>query len=180
MPCRGGRCGRFGKGVKRLYTLGHSRHGIAQFIELAQRHHINLIADVRGQPFSRFNPQFNREPFRDALEEAGIAYQWFGDRLSGRPAEREFYGPDGQILWDQLRQWPELLDALDKLLFQAADKTIALVCAEENPMKCHRRFLLTPPLIDAGAKIIHIRGDGTIENEQDMARRTDDPQLDLF
>ncbi|NQU71045.1 MAG: DUF488 domain-containing protein [Rhodospirillales bacterium] len=166
--------------MKRLYTLGHSRHGIAQFIDLARQHGITLIADVRGQPFSRYNPQFNREHFRNSLEAAGIAYQWFGDRLSGRPVEREFYGADGEVLWDKLRQWPELLDALDKLLFQAAHKTIALVCAEEDPMKCHRRFQLTPPLIDSGAEIIHIRGDGSIETEQDLARRTGNPQLDLF
>ena len=166
--------------MKRLYTLGHSRHDIAHFIELARQHGITLIADVRGQPFSRYNPQFNREKFRDSLESAGLAYQWFGDRLSGRPAEREFYGPDGDIQWDKLRQWPELQDGLDRLLFQAATKTIALVCAEENPLQCHRRFLLTPPLLAVGAEIHHIRGDGSVESEQELARRSDDPQLDLF
>ena len=94
--------------------------------------------------------------------------------------EKEFYGPDGKILWDKLKRWPDLHEALDKLLFQAADKTIALVCAEEDPLKCHRRFLLTPPLGALGAEIIHIRGDGTLEAEQELARRTEDPQLDLF
>jgi uncharacterized protein (DUF488 family) len=166
--------------MKRLYTLGHSSHGIDGFIGLARQHGVNLIADVRGQPFSRYNPQFNREKFRDSLEAAGIAYQWFGDRLSGRPVEKEFYSPDGKILWDKLKQWPDLHEALDKLLFQAANKTVALVCAEEDPMKCHRRFLLMPPLVAAGAEIIHIRGDGSTEPEKELARRTDDPQLDLF
>jgi uncharacterized protein (DUF488 family) len=79
-----------------------------------------------------------------------------------------------------LKQWPELHNGLDRLLFQAATKTIALVCAEENPLQCHRRFLLTPPLVASGAEIHHIRGNRRIETEQELARRTDDPQLDLF
>jgi len=84
--------------VKRVYTLGHSSHGIDEFIGLAQRHGFDLIADVRGQPFSRYNPQFNRDKLHDSLEAARIAYQWFGDRLSARPVERDFYGPDSKIL----------------------------------------------------------------------------------
>mgnify|MGYP003927678005 CR=1 FL=1 len=79
-----------------------------------------------------------------------------------------------------MKQWPELHNGLDRLLFQAATKTIALVCAEENPLQCHRRFLLTPPLVASGAEIHHIRGNRRIETEQELARRTDDPQLDLF
>ncbi len=100
-----------GEGVT-VYTLGHSRHAIEAFIDLARLHDITLVVDVRGQPFSRFNPQYNRERFKDALAERGIDYLWFGDRLSGRPTEPEFHGPDGKVLWDKLRRWPALHEAL--------------------------------------------------------------------
>ncbi len=167
----------------RIHTLGHSRHGIARFIELVRAHGIAVVADVRGQPYSRYNPQFNRETFRDALEAAGIEYRWFGDRLSGRPRDPDFYGPDGKVLWDRLENWPALHEGLAEVLALADGTGVALVCAEENPMTCHRRFLLTPPLIAAGAEVLHIRGDGAVETEDELLireRKDDDGQLDLF
>ncbi len=156
-----------GEGVT-VYTLGHSRHAIEAFIDLARLHDITLVVDVRGQPFSRFNPQYNRERFKDALAERGIDYLWFGDRLSGRPTEPEFHGPDGKVLWDKLRRWPALHEALAEVLHNASDKRLALVCAEEDPMRCHRRFLLTPPLAEQGANVVHIRGDGRLQPEEEL------------
>ena len=70
-----------------LYTIGHSRHAIDAFIDLAEHHCISLFVDVRGQPYSRFNPQYNRERFRESLAEHGIDYSWLGARLSGRPTD---------------------------------------------------------------------------------------------
>jgi uncharacterized protein (DUF488 family) len=155
----------------RIHTLGHSRHSIEHFIDLAKRHGVALIVDVRGQPFSRFNPQFNRERFRAALAAAGIAYEWRGEALSGRPKAREFYGPDGEVLWDKLRDWSELHAGLDEVVRLACRGPLALVCAEEDPLHCHRRFLLTPPLERLGADVVHIRGDGRSEREADVRAR---------
>ncbi len=167
-----------------VYTLGHSRHALEHFAGLCARHAIGLVVDVRGQPYSRFNPQFNRERFGAALADHGIGYLWLGDRLSGRPKEPEFRGPDGKVLWDRLRHWPALHDGLAEVLERAAGERLALVCAEEDPMRCHRRFLLTPPLVERGARVVHIRGDGRLEPEEVLRQReyakTGAAQLNLF
>lgn len=166
-----------------LYTLGHSRHPIEDFTALVRRHAVALVVDVRGQPYSRFNPQFNRERLEQSLTEAEIGYLWLGDRLSGRPREPNFYGPDGKVLWDRLRHWPALREGLEEVLERAAATRLALVCAEEDPMRCHRRFLLTPPLVERGAEVLHIRGDGRIEAEADLGAEADGEakgQLSLF
>ena len=158
-----------GEGVT-LYTLGHSRHTIEKFIDLARRHSVRLIVDVRGQPYSRFNPQYNRERLKDALTNSDIEYLWLGDQLSGRPKDPKFQGPDGQVLWDELKKWPDLLEGIAAVLARAAETRLALVCAEEDPMSCHRRFLLTPPLCERGARVLHIRGDGRIQPEDELRR----------
>ncbi len=167
-----------------LYTLGHSRHAIEAFVDLAARHGVSLIVDVRGQPYSRFNPQYNRERFKDALAEHAIDYLWLGDRLGGRPKEPEYHGSDGKVLWDKLRRRPAVLEGLDELLRRAGEARLALVCAEEDPMRCHRRLLLTPPLVERGARILHIRGDGRLQPEEELqrseARAADGGQLSLF
>ena len=166
-----------------IHTLGHSRHSVADFAVLANKHGVEMIVDVRGQPWSRFNPQFNREPFREALAAEGLGYRWEGDYLSGRPRDRRFYGEDGNVNWAASRAWPAFHEALDGVMELAGRERIALVCAEEDPLQCHRRFLLTPPLIDRKATILHIRKTGGIETETETARRaagTDARQVDLF
>jgi uncharacterized protein (DUF488 family) len=64
----------------------------------------------------------------------------------------------------------------------AGGTSLALVCAEEDPLHCHRRFLLTPPLERLGAEIIHVRGDGRVETEAEVRAREKPSarQKDLF
>jgi uncharacterized protein (DUF488 family) len=156
-----------GEGVT-LYTLGHSRHPIEKFIDLARGHGIDVIVDVRGQPYSRFNPQFNRERFEKSLANGGIGYVWMGDRLSGRPKDPKFRGPDSQVLWNALMRSPGVREGIAEVLDLAGESRLALVCAEENPLTCHRRILLTPPLTEQGAEVLHIRGDGRVEAEASL------------
>lgn len=166
-----------------IYTLGHSRHGIDAFIALARQHGVETIVDVRGQPWSRYNPQFNRDAVADAVRQAGLTYRWEGERLSGRPKDRRFYDAQGKVDWDALRQCPALAEGLDEIRALAETSTPALVCAEEDPLHCHRRGLLTDPLIDRGAAVLHIRRGGTIETEEQVAARArgaDPRQIDLF
>lgn len=167
-----------------LWTLGHSRHPIERFVELARDQYIGLVVDVRGQPFSRFNPQFNRERFSTALEAAGIDYAWYGRTLSGRPAEPGLRDADGAVDWDAVRAWPDFEADIEEVRARARSHRLALVCAEEDPLHCHRRFLLTPPLQAKGAHVMHIRGDGRVEDEATVTAR-DRPkretrQPDLF
>ena len=154
-----------------VYTLGHSRHSIERFIGLAERHAVALIADVRGQPFSRFNPQFNRERLREALAAAGIDYLWLGETLSGRPADPGFRDRAGAVDWPAVRAWPAFQADIARIDAAARECRLALVCAEEDPVGCHRRFLLTPELLARGAEVRHIRGDGRIETEHEVAER---------
>ena len=166
-----------------IYTLGHSRHSFDDFAALAKRHSVDMIVDVRGQPWSRFNPQFNRETFQAALEDAGLGYRWEGERLSGRPVDRRFYKSDGKVDWPALRQWPALGAGLDDIRALAGNTHIALVCAEEDPLRCHRRVLLTGPLIERGASVVHIRKTGDTETEDFVTARetgSDPRQIDLF
>jgi uncharacterized protein (DUF488 family) len=148
-----------------LYTLGHSRHPIGRFIELLQANAVACVADTRGRPFSRFNPQFNRERLRAALADAGIGYAWLGDRLAGKPVPPAFQRSDGSVDWAGLAQSGPFLDGVADLAALARKAPTAMICAEEDPRRCHRRFLLTPPMEAAGFRVLHIRGDGRIEPE---------------
>ena len=86
-----------------VFTIGHSTHALEAFIALLRRHDVTAVADVRSAPYSRFNPQFNREPFADALVSEGLRYVFLGNSLGGRsddPACCE----DGRIRYDRVAE----------------------------------------------------------------------------
>ena len=170
--------------MPKIYTLGHSRHPIATFISILEQHGIRRVVDVRGQPYSRRNPQFNREQLSASLKAGDIDYTWSGEHLSGRPRDARYLGSAGEVLWDKLAAKPELESELRLLAEEARRVRLALVCAEEDPMRCHRRFLLTPFLMRIGVEVMHLRGDGRIEAETELAEREstdgDTKQPDLF
>lgn len=67
-----------------VLTIGHSTHPLEVFVGLLQQYDVTSVADVRGTPYSRFNPQFNREPLAERLAAHGIAYAFLGVELGGR------------------------------------------------------------------------------------------------
>ena len=164
-----------------VYTIGHSNHAWPKFLDLLMQHRIALVVDTRGQPFSRFNPQFNRERLKESLAGGEIDYLWLGDRLSGRPQDPALMGPDGKPDWARVSSAPAFVEGIARVA-SLTEKPVTVLCAEEDPRRCHRRFLLTPPLMGQGLAVLHIRGDGRIEPEQDIRakERSRPSQLDLF
>jgi len=159
-----------------VFTIGHSNHSMEAFVELLRRHNVDVVTDVRSQPYSRYNRHFSKEPFSSALVEFGFQYVYLGDGLGGRPAEPSLLDPDGAVDYARVRQTPEFLGALNRLLKGLQTYRVALVCAEENPEHCHRRLLISPALRASGVSVLHIRKDGTASSDE----MYDDPQGTLL
>jgi uncharacterized protein (DUF488 family) len=144
-----------------IHTVGHSNHRIERFLELLRGAGITLVADVRSLPASRRFPQFNRSALTAALAEAGIGYLWLGDTLGGRPpqAAAAMARPD----YEQMAAQPQFARALLQLLDLRNEQRPALMCAEREPLDCHRVVLVGRHLARQGAELRHILADGNIE-----------------
>lgn len=125
---------------------------------LLRRRGVTLVADVRTTPASRFQPQFSRAAFARALEAQGIDYQYLGDALGGRPR-------DAARDYQRMAQEPAFSEGLDRLREVASRKTVALVCAERDPMDCHRALLVGRALAHEDAPVAHILFDGAVETQ---------------
>src|SRR5215212_4520770 len=68
----------------RIFTVGHSNQTVEHFLRLLQQHEVDVVVDIRSQPYSRFAPQFNRESLKHDIRNAGIQYMFLGDELGGR------------------------------------------------------------------------------------------------
>ena len=166
-----------------VYTIGHSTHSADYFISLLQTHGINALVDVRSQPFSRYNPQFNKDALSSELKKSGIAYVFIGKELGARSDDPACY-VDGHVQYDRLSQTSLFRTGIERVLEGAKRYRIALMCAEKEPLDCHRTVLVARSLEREGVTIQHILADGQLEDQKDTMSRLLDivglPQEDMF
>jgi uncharacterized protein (DUF488 family) len=141
-----------------ILTLGHSRRPIAEFLAILSRHRIAVVADVRRKPYSRREPQFNRESLAAALAGAGIGYVHF-ESLGGlrelRKDSPHVALPAALRGFADYMETPEFRAALEALIARSAEKPTAICCAEASPARCHRR-LISDALLARGVPVEHL------------------------
>jgi len=146
-----------------VYTAGHSTRPAEELISLLREHGVRTLVDVRRYPGSRRHPQFSRDALEASLAGAGIQYVHEPD-LGGRRAAR----PDSpHTAWrvEAFRGYADHMEtaefqaALDRLMRRAAGETVAILCAEAVPWRCHRR-LISDALVAKGVEVLHILGPG--------------------
>src|SRR5690348_7620224 len=141
-----------------VYTIGHSTQPLERFIELLRQHGVTALADVRSRPYSRMNSQFNREDLKDALREHGIAYVFLGKELGARCEDRSCY-QNGKVQYSRLAQTKLFEEGLDRVREGANKYCIAMMCAEKEPLECHRTILVSRYLDAMGLQVRHILND---------------------
>ena len=151
-----------------VYTIGHSNHAQDHLLDLLRRHGIEVLLDTRSSPRSQFAPHFNGDALKAAVNESGIGYKFLGDELGGRPADLSLYDADGHALYSQIALTDAFRRGIELIVQEHGQCRLALLCSEENPSICHRRLLIARVLTEAGIPVVHIRGDGSIQTEEEL------------
>lgn len=157
-------------GHPEILTIGHSTHSVDQFVALLQQNGVTAVADVRSQPFSRYAPQFNKAELTASLKQHGIQYVFLGRELGARSNDPDCY-IDGRVQYERLARTDEFKAGLARVLAGAAAERIALMCTEKDPLDCHRTVLVAQHLATEGARVLHIRADGSVEAHDDAMDR---------
>lgn len=158
-----------------VLTIGHSNHTINRFIQLLYQHSADAVADVRSYPASRQYPQFNQGPLKEALRESGIAYVFLGRELGARPRDPACYA-EGRVQYACLAKTELFRAGLRRVIEGAVRHRIALMCAEKEPLACHRALLVGRELENCGIEVSHIHADGLLEPHGEAMIRL----LDMF
>jgi uncharacterized protein (DUF488 family) len=153
-----------------IYTIGHSTHSIENLIKLLKSRGITAIADVRSAPYSRFQPQFNREPLTKSLKDSGIEYVFVGDSIGGRSSNEDDY-ENGRVVYSRLKNSDNFENGLQRVVLGSEKYQLALMCSEKEPIECHRTLLVGQTLFERGIPVTHILGDGTLESHDDAIQR---------
>lgn len=166
--------------TEQVFSIGHSNHPLERFVELLAKHRVAVVADIRSHPGSKYSPHFDREVVKRALSAAGIRYVFLGDTLGGRPSQPDFYDREGHVLYRRVAETQWFRDGIERLLSGARRYRVAMMCSEENPRDCHRRLLVGRVLMGMGVGVIHIRGDGALQSEDELIESEGDGQAALF
>ena len=163
-----------------IYTIGHGNIALEDFLLLLGQHLIEVVVDVRSQPYSHYVPQFGREQLQQSLAQTGINYIYMGDTLGGRPRDGGFYRPDGQVNYNKLAGADFFLEAIDQVFQISEQRCTVIMCSESHYKECHRHFLIARVCVQKGFMVQHILPSGelvTVTPEQFAPTRY---QLSLF
>ncbi|MBL7147173.1 MAG: DUF488 domain-containing protein [Phycisphaerae bacterium] len=158
--------------MKELFTIGHSNHSLDFFLELLVAHRLSTIADVRSSPYSKYSPHFNKDVLDSVLRNANIDYIFLGRELGAQRSEDDCY-IDGQAKYERIAHLPTFRHGLERVLQEVERNRVALLCAESDPIACHRTILICRELkkICPDLEITHILGDGTEERQESSEKR---------
>ena len=156
---------------RRVLSVGHSNHDLPHLIELLRAAGVEAVADVRSSPFSRRHPDFNRPELEFGLKAAGIVYVFLGALLGGRPQPAELYDEEGRVDYRRVRATDFFRRGLVRVERARGKYRVALLCAEEDPLDCHRGLMIAPALVERGLQPGHLRGDGSVETTAQFEAR---------
>jgi uncharacterized protein (DUF488 family) len=153
-----------------LLTIGHSNLSADRFTALLRGAGVTAVADVRSVPSSRWCPWFSRKALAERLVGEGIAYLALGDALGGRPRDPRLYR-DGVADYEAMAATPAFRAGLERVVAETGRHRVCLLCAEREPLDCHRCLLVGRALAARGLAPGHIRADGAVEPHAATERR---------
>ena len=163
-----------------IYSIGHGNTETERFLGLLELHNIALLVDVRSIPYSRYATWFGREALEATVNASGhTKYVYRGDQLGGKTLVAAS-GEGGPSDWRKMRQLPALRPALEKIARHAVESkaNVVLMCAEEDPERCHRYHVLSEVLRELGHDVLHIRHSGEVVPHSELRRRmAEQPRL---
>jgi len=140
-----------------LYSIGHGNKTVEKFISELKQFDIKYLVDVRTTPFSKWNPQFNKNDLKFLLEENDIGYIFLGDKIGGLPSDKSCYTEEGKIDYELVRGKNFFKEGLERLVMANSKQIkIATMCSETNPEECHRSKLIGKELLSKGIDTNHI------------------------
>lgn len=162
--------------VRKVYTIGYGKRSRETFINLLRMSGIDTVVDVRSWPHSgrdksgrEFTPQFNEENIYRSLSRAGIAYLAGGEMLGGRSRNPQLVDACGVVDWGKASQEADYTKGIAAIR-RLADEghTVAVVCSESDPLRCHRFGMISRSLASEGIQMSHILASGECIGQADL------------
>ena len=170
-----------GQASCRIFTIGHGGRSVDELVEQLRTNGVDLLIDVRSVPYSRYQPAFSREALASRVREGGLEYGFMGKELGGRPQDPACYDKKRRLIYEKVRGMPYFQEGIARLQDACARGfTICLLCAEANPVNCHRSSMVGVALAMAGVEVEHLLKDGSSKSQNAVVLERAGGQYSLF
>lgn len=156
--------------MNELFTIGYAPHTLDSFLNILGKHKINALVDVRSSPYSQYKPEFNQEPLKEFLTKHKIAYVFLGDYCGARVEDPSCY-VNGKVDYRLVAENEKFKEGLERIKKGMKSYRIVLMCAEKDPITCHRTILICRNLLSNKIQIKHILSNGKVEDHKDSEQR---------
>lgn len=158
--------------IDTLYSIGYSGFQIKDFIDVLKSKGIVLVVDVRSAPYSQYFSDYNKETLEQRLKKVDIYYRNYAKEFGARQEAKEYYSRAGYLDFELFAKSTPFLSGIDKLkISMEKGYTFALMCAEKDPITCHRAILVSRAFYSAGYKVVHLLPNNTIMAQEDIENR---------
>ncbi len=152
---------------KTIYTIGYSGFPLNAFIQELKKHNINVVIDVRSSAYSERYPDYNKPNIEQTLKQIGIYYRNYTSEFGARQENRSFYSPEGYLDFDIFSKSNQFQSGVSKMV-DSVEKgyKIAFMCAEKEPIQCHRAIMVARAFAKLGFTVIHLMPNGITKNQK--------------
>ena len=158
--------------VNTVYTIGYSGFSIDDFVTTLKKHNISLVVDVRSSPFSSYFPQYNRDSLEIFLKMHGIYYRSYPSEFGARQNDRKYYCKEGYLDFEVFSRSEPFLKGISKLCNSMEQNyTFTLLCAEKDPICCHRTILVARAFFERGYNVVHLLTNGKTITQQEINKQ---------
>lgn len=163
--------------MKQIYTIGYTSYLFDNFIETLIKYNITSLIDVRSTPFSQHYSDYNKGAIEIALKRSGILYRNYAHEFGARQENKAFYSEGGYLDFSKFMSSKQFLEGIDKVR-KGVEKgyVFALMCAEKDPINCHRSIMIGKGFKAFGYNVNHIKSDGNVETQNELEKRL----LDMY
>lgn len=173
----------------KIYTIGYTSFNISKFVEVLKNNGITCLVDVRSSPFSGFYPEYNKNTLEVTLKNNNILHRNYIDEFGARQEDRAYYHREGYLDFNKFILSENFKSGVSKIE-KGIDMgyTFCLMCAETDPLRCHRSIMVGRGLKESGLSVHHILKNEGIETHEQLEHRlmeihnknNDRNQLSLF
>lgn len=151
-----------------LYTIGYTGFSLSDFLNALKSRNINVVIDVRSSPFSERYKDYNKSNLEQILPQNEIYYRNYAREFGARQANPQF-SPNGYLDFEIFASSPQFSEGISKIR-NSLEKgyQITLLCAEKEPINCHRTILVARAFSRLGYEIRHIIPNQREKTQQDI------------
>lgn len=154
-----------------LYTIGYTGFSVDEFLDTLKKQNINVVIDVRSSPYSERYADYNKDSIVNILEHHKIYYRNYAIEFGARQTNSAFYSDEGYLDFEVFAKSEQFLSGMKKIC-NSVEKGyhVVFLCAEKDPINCHRAILVARAFSNLGYPIVHLLPNGQSKTQQQLEK----------